>query len=275
MAADSTPYFHNQRGVPRVRVATKEFMCIGSLPPFDHPHIYIEMGDDNETVCPYCSTHFVYDPHLSGPCEPAECQFSPESIASSEPAASELDAEQRAPASPPPLQRPQTQYGFIALFDSEDGLHRAVECLRAHNISGLRTYTPKRLEDAPEGSPIPVVIFISGLFGTAAGFGMEVYANTISYPLDIGGRPEVSWPAFVPIAFEIGILFAILASIIAYLIVAGLPKLYDPIDECGAMRDSMRDGWIVAIRDGDEQTLDHAYLILTGLHPKLIEGIPA
>ena len=55
MASDhSTPHFHNQPGAPVVRVGVKEFMCIGALPPFDHPHIFIDMGSDTETICPYC-----------------------------------------------------------------------------------------------------------------------------------------------------------------------------------------------------------------------------
>ena len=83
MAAASIPHFHNQPGVPQIRVTAKEFMCVGGLPPFDHPQLFIEMGDDDEIVCPYCSTHFVYDPNLRGACEPPECLFSPESAANS------------------------------------------------------------------------------------------------------------------------------------------------------------------------------------------------
>jgi uncharacterized Zn-finger protein len=78
MAAHSTPHFHNQPGVPQVRIGSRELMCIGALPPFDHPHIFIDMGDETECVCPYCSTHYVFDPKLHGGCEPAECAYEPE-----------------------------------------------------------------------------------------------------------------------------------------------------------------------------------------------------
>lgn len=77
MAAHSTPHFHNQPGVPQVRVGAREFMCVGSLPPFDHPHIFIDMGDSNDAICPYCSTHYAYDSTLHGGCEPPECVFDP------------------------------------------------------------------------------------------------------------------------------------------------------------------------------------------------------
>ena len=64
MAEHSTPHFHNTPGVAEIRVGAKEFMCIGALPPFDHPHVYLDMGEENEIVCPYCSTLFNYDPSL-------------------------------------------------------------------------------------------------------------------------------------------------------------------------------------------------------------------
>ena len=75
MAEHSTPHFHNQPGVPAVRVGAKEFMCIGALPPFDHPHIFIDMGDESEAVCPYCSTLFKYEPSLHGHAYPAACEW--------------------------------------------------------------------------------------------------------------------------------------------------------------------------------------------------------
>ena len=76
MADDhATPHFHNDLGVPVIKVGVKEYMCIGAKPPFDHPHIFIDMGDADETVCPYCSTRFVYDPALGPHCSPAECEL--------------------------------------------------------------------------------------------------------------------------------------------------------------------------------------------------------
>jgi len=78
MASDhSTPHYHNQPGLRAVRVGAKEFMCIGALPPFDHPHIFIDMGAASEAICPYCSTLYVFDATLGGHADPAECEWSP------------------------------------------------------------------------------------------------------------------------------------------------------------------------------------------------------
>lgn len=75
MAERATPHFHNQDGHPSIRVKVREFMCIGALPPFDHPHIFIDMGDESDAICPYCSTRFVHDPELKTICEPADCEL--------------------------------------------------------------------------------------------------------------------------------------------------------------------------------------------------------
>ena len=74
MAEHLVPHFHNGPGVPVIEVGAREFMCIGAPPPCDHPHVFLDMGNDREIVCPYCSTLFRFDPTL-GPAEtrPAEC----------------------------------------------------------------------------------------------------------------------------------------------------------------------------------------------------------
>jgi uncharacterized Zn-finger protein len=77
MAPRQTPKFHNDMGVPVIDIGSREFECTGALPPFDHPHIYIDMGDEEETVCPYCSTLFRYDPALPpGGARPSEAVLS-------------------------------------------------------------------------------------------------------------------------------------------------------------------------------------------------------
>lgn len=65
MAHSSIPHFHNTQGVDKIEIGAKEFQCIGAMPPFDHPHVYLDMGSDSEIVCPYCSTHYVYSAKLT------------------------------------------------------------------------------------------------------------------------------------------------------------------------------------------------------------------
>ena len=71
MADHSIPHFHNEPGVPTIRVRVKEFMCTGAKPPFDHPHIFIDMGGDDEAICSYCSTRYRLRRRARGTMRPA------------------------------------------------------------------------------------------------------------------------------------------------------------------------------------------------------------
>ncbi|WP_428030418.1 zinc-finger domain-containing protein [Ancylobacter sp.] len=66
MAGHVVPHFHNSAGAPKILIAAREFMCVGALPPYDHPHVFLDMGSDDEIVCPYCSTLYKLDSHLHG-----------------------------------------------------------------------------------------------------------------------------------------------------------------------------------------------------------------
>jgi uncharacterized Zn-finger protein len=66
MASGATPHFHNDMGLPVIEVGAGEFMCIGARPPFDHPHVFLDMGEAHEIVCPYCSTLYKFDATLGG-----------------------------------------------------------------------------------------------------------------------------------------------------------------------------------------------------------------
>ncbi len=75
MADHAIPYFKNDSGVPSIRIGAHKFMCVGASPPFDHPHIFLDMGSDSEVVCPYCSTLFKLDTSLHDGAVPADCVF--------------------------------------------------------------------------------------------------------------------------------------------------------------------------------------------------------
>ena len=76
MAQHSTPHFHNTEGLARISIGSKEFQCVGAKPPFDHPHVFLDMGADDEIVCPYCSTLYVFDARLpAGTAEPMSAIF--------------------------------------------------------------------------------------------------------------------------------------------------------------------------------------------------------
>ena len=74
MADRIVPHFHNDAGVGVIEIGAKEFMCVGALPPFDHPHVFLDMGGDTEIICPYCSTLYRFDPTLApAAARPPEC----------------------------------------------------------------------------------------------------------------------------------------------------------------------------------------------------------
>jgi uncharacterized Zn-finger protein len=76
MAQTLVPHFVNDVGVDRIKIGVKEFQCMGATPPQDHPHVYLDMGHENQIVCPYCSTLYEYDGMLKATeSEPEDCVY--------------------------------------------------------------------------------------------------------------------------------------------------------------------------------------------------------
>ncbi len=74
MSDHAVPHFHNDAGVAVIEIGSREFMCVGAKPPFDHPHVFLDLGGDNEIICPYCSTLYRYASDLApGEARPPEC----------------------------------------------------------------------------------------------------------------------------------------------------------------------------------------------------------
>lgn len=158
----------------------------------------------------------------------------------------------------------------LAAFHDRQALQSALQRLRAADLGPLETYTPQPFEEG--SSPLPLAIFLAGVLTMVASFALQTYANVYAYPLDIGGRPPFSWPAFVPIALENGILGAVTVGFFGYLVLNRLPRLYEPIDEAVAMRRALRDFWCVEVRTNNNEAVQR---ILRECGADSIEELPA
>ena len=81
MASKLIPKFKNDKGVKEITIGVREFECIGASAPYDHPHIFLDMGQDSNIICPYCSTVYKYDPSLAATqTVPEGCALETESV---------------------------------------------------------------------------------------------------------------------------------------------------------------------------------------------------
>ena len=81
MASKLIPKFKNDKGVKEITIGVREFECIGASAPYDHPHIFLDMGQDSNIICPYCSTVYEYDPSFTATqTVPEGCALEAESV---------------------------------------------------------------------------------------------------------------------------------------------------------------------------------------------------
>lgn len=146
--------------------------------------------------------------------------------------------------------------GFAVEFASESALVNAAGRLHEAGLRRVETFTPYPVEalDAllPRLLPVlPVLVFAAGILGLAGGFLLQWYGAAVSYPLNIGGRPPASWPAFIPIAFEIAVLCAVIAGFVGFFALARLPAPYQPIAALPGFELASQDRFFLVIDDAD------------------------
>jgi Protein of unknown function (DUF3341) len=163
--------------------------------------------------------------------------------------------------------------GLLAGFSDEETLREAIQRLHAAHLDTLETHTPAPIDKEPQ-SWVPLSILIGGLIGCGASFLLQTYATTISYPINVGGRPNFGWPAFVPMALEMGLLCAVATGFVCFLIANRLPALYDPIDELDTFRRASRDRYFVAFRSADGAAIGRARAVLNELKPLTMQNLP-
>ena len=125
-------------------------------------------------------------------------------------------------------------YGLLAEFRDTGALLRAAREMTGRGYRSVEAYTPFPVEGLSEAlgferTRMPLVVLIGALLGCALGYGMQWWTSVVDYPLNVGGRPLNSWPAFVPVTFELTILVASLFAVLGMLGLNGLPMPYHPV----------------------------------------------
>jgi hypothetical protein len=147
-------------------------------------------------------------------------------------------------------------YGLLAEFDSPTAIVNAAREARRVGYVKVDAYTPfpiHELDSALEISRtrLPWIVLGGGITGMLAGFALQYWASVIEYPLNIGGRPYASWPAFVVPAYETTILFAAFTAVIAMVLLNGLPQPYHPLFNAPNFSSASADRFFLCIEAAD------------------------
>src|SRR2546427_1797832 len=157
-----------------------------------------------------------------------------------------------------PLRTPPSLslYGLVAEFATPAALREATRCARRAGYRSLEAYTPFPVEGLAEAldfhrTSLPLVVLLGGLVGGLGAYFFQYWVNVRHYPLNVGGRPLHSWPAFIPVTFEMTILIAALAAVLGMLALNGLPMPYHPLFNVPRFALATRDRFFLCIEARD------------------------
>jgi hypothetical protein len=172
-------------------------------------------------------------------------------------------------------------YGMMAEFDSAQGLVDAAH--RTHEAGYLRmdAYSPFPVEGLAEAmgfhkNNVPLVVLIGGLIGGLSGYLMQYWISAVSYPVNVGGKPYHSWPAFIVVTFEMTILFAGISCVFGMLALNGLPMPYHPVFNVPRFAFATKDRFFLIVFSTDPKySPSETRRFLESLGPRSIAEVPS
>ncbi|MBI2423854.1 MAG: DUF3341 domain-containing protein [Candidatus Hydrogenedentes bacterium] len=164
-------------------------------------------------------------------------------------------------------------FGLIAEFDEADQLLSAASKAYAAGYRTMDAYSPFPIHGLSEAigfnkTYVSLFTLIGGLSGTATAIFMQWFASSIHYPYHIGGKPFFSWPSFMPITFELTILFGAFSALGSMLLLNGLPRHHHPVFNAKRFERASNDGFFLCIEQTDVQyDKEKTTAFLQGLNP--------
>jgi len=171
-------------------------------------------------------------------------------------------------------------YGVIAEFGDAQTLIDAANSTREAGYTSIDAFSPFPIHGLDEAigfhkTRLSTIVLGMGIMGGIGGFFMCWYANVIAYPLNIGGKPYNSWPAWIPITFECTILLAALGAVFGMLALNGLPMPYHPVFNVRRFDSASRDKFFLVIQARDPKfSIEEARRFLATLGPREVTDVP-
>jgi Protein of unknown function (DUF3341) len=171
-------------------------------------------------------------------------------------------------------------YAIMAEFESPEQVLEATRGAYGQGYRMMEAYTPFPVEGLAEAlafhhSRVPAIVFSGGVLGGLTGYFMQWYTAVIDYPINVGGRPLHSWPAFIPITFEMTVLGAALAAVLGMLALNGLPRPHHPVFNVPEFALASNNRFFLSIQARDPLfDPEKTYRTLAQFNPKAITVVP-
>ncbi len=178
-----------------------------------------------------------------------------------------------------PVRHEHRCFGVLAEYRDGRALLAAIEHGKRAGFTRMEAYTPLPMHEVSHElghkNHLPKLVLGGGCLGAAVGFGMQWFASAVHYPVNVGGRPLNSWPAFIPVTFELTILFAALTAVLGMLALNGLPRPHHPVFSVPGFELASRNRFFLLVPHYDPRfDAEHVLAAMRETEPMSVHEVP-